>query len=64
MVYYITQNVMTDLPRYMMPDVHLLIIEEHSIDSFNSSICSFGCLIMNIAITTSATLFVGSDLAR
>ena len=55
---------MTDLPRYMMPDVHLLIIEEHSIDSFNSSICGLGCLIMNIAIATRATLFVGSDLAR
>lgn len=55
---------MTDLPRYMMPDVHLFIVKEHSIDGFNSSICGLGCLIMNIAIATRAALFVGSDLAR
>jgi hypothetical protein len=47
-----------------MPDVHLLIVEEHSIDSFNSTIRGLGCLIMNIAIATRAALFVGSDLAR
>jgi len=55
---------MSDLPRYMMPNVDLLIVKKHYIDGFNSNICGLGCLIMNIAIATRAALFVGSDLAR
>jgi hypothetical protein len=48
----------------MMPNVDLLIVKQHSIDSFNSGLCGFSRLVVNIAIATGAALFVGSDLAR
>jgi len=48
----------------MMADINLLIVKKHSIDSLDSSIRGLGCLIMNIAIATRATLLVSSDLAR
>jgi hypothetical protein len=54
----------SDLPGYMIANVDLLIVKKHSIDSFNSCLCGFSCLIMNIAIATGAALLVGSDLAR
>jgi hypothetical protein len=48
----------------MMPDIDLLIVQKHSIDSLDSSVRGLSCLIMNITIATGATLLVGSDLAR
>lgn len=55
---------MPNLSRNMMPDIDLLIVKKHSIDSLNSSVRGLSCLIMNIAIPTRATLLVSGDLAR
>jgi len=48
----------------MMPNVDLLIIEKHSINSLDGGLGGLSSLIMNIAIATGAALFIGSDLAR
>ena len=46
-----------------MPDIDLLIVQKHSIDSLDSGVRGLSCLIMNIAIATRATLFISSDFA-
>jgi hypothetical protein len=55
---------MSHLSRNVIPNVDLLIIQKHPIDSFYSNLGGLSRLIVNISITTRATLFVGCDFAR
>jgi hypothetical protein len=52
------------LPRDVMSDVNLLVIEKHAIDRLDSTVCSLGGFVMNKAIALGASMFIGSDLAR
>jgi hypothetical protein len=48
----------------MVPNVDLLIVQKHPINTFDSCLGCFSCLIMDITIATRTALFVGGDLAR
>jgi hypothetical protein len=53
-----------NLARDVVTDVHLLVVQEHAVDSFDGGIGSFGSLIMNETIALRATLLVSGNLAR
>jgi len=47
-----------------MANVDLLVIQQHTIDGFDSRLCSFGAVIVNEAVTLGASALVCRDLAR
>ena len=48
----------------MVPDVHLLIVEKHTVDSLDSTVGSVGSLVMNEAVAFGTTVFISGDFAR
>lgn len=48
----------------MVPDVNLLIVEKHAIDSLDSRLGGLSSLIVDISVTARATLLIGGDFAR
>ena len=54
----------TDLLRDVVSDIHLLVVEKHTVDGLNGSVGSLGGLVMNETIALRAAVFVSCNLAR
>lgn len=54
----------TNLARDVVPDVNLLIVEKHAVDSLDSRLGGLSSLIVDITVTARATLLIGGDFAR
>jgi hypothetical protein len=55
---------LTNLLGDVVADVHLLVVQQHAVDSLNGSLGGLAGLIVHEAVTTRAALLVGGDLAR
>lgn len=53
-----------DLLRHVMPNVDLLVVQQHTIDGFDSRLCSLGAVIVNEAVTLGTSALVRRNLAR
>lgn len=54
----------TDLLGHVVSNVDLLVIQQHTIDGFDSRLSSLGAVIVNVAVTPGASAFVCCNLAR
>ena len=54
----------TNLTRDVMSNVHLLIIEQHAINSLDSAIGGLGTIIVNESISLRIAMLIGGNLAR
>ena len=48
----------------MRADVHLLVVEQHAVDSLDSSLRGLGGLVVDEAVALGAAVLIGGDLAR
>ena len=54
----------TDLLGHVVPDVNLLVVQQHTVDGLDSGLCSLGGVVVNETVTLGASAFVCCDLAR
>ncbi len=47
-----------------MTDEDLLIVQQHAIDSLDSSVCGLGSLIVDVTVTTRSAVLIVDHLAR
>lgn len=60
----ISLHAKTNLARDVVPDVNLLVVEKHAVDSLDSRLGGLSSLIVDITVTARATLLIGGDFAR
>jgi hypothetical protein len=48
----------------VVTDKHLLVIEEHAVDSLDRSLRRLGSLIVDVAVSTRFASLIGGDFAR
>ena len=47
-----------------MADVDLLVVQQHAVDSLDSSLRGLGGLVVDEAVALGAAVLIGGDLAR
>ena len=47
----------------VVADIHLLVVEQHAVDGLDSSLSSFGSLIVDVAVASGTAVLIGRNFA-